>query len=52
VIGGGWMGGTNPPENATLADDGPISNGTVWDVVMTNNSTLLGASFTTYAICA
>lgn len=52
VIGGGWLGGSTPPVDATVSDNGPTTNATTWEVVIANNSTSSAPSFTPYAICA
>jgi hypothetical protein len=51
VLGGGWDGETNPPTNATVGYNDPLSTNTSWHVTMTNN----GASSATIhavVICA
>lgn len=50
VVGGGFMGGGNPPVAGNVADDGPIGN-TSWDVIIANNGPTI-ADWNAYAICA
>jgi hypothetical protein len=52
VLSGGWIGGSIPPIEATVGDNGPIGNGTEWEVIMANNTAYSTPSFTAYAICA
>lgn len=48
ALGGGYSG---PVTSTTVAFDYPIGNGTAWDVIMSNESSI-AESFTPYVVCA
>jgi hypothetical protein len=51
VLGGGWDGETNPPTNATIGYNDPISTNTSWHVTLTNNAAS-GTTFHAVVMCA
>jgi hypothetical protein len=52
VLGGGWDGETNPPTNATVGYNDPLSTNTSWHVTLTNNATTGSTTFHAVVMCA
>ena len=51
VLGGGWDGETNPPTNATVGYNDPLSTNTSWHVTLTNNAAA-STTFHAVVLCA